>query len=484
MTQITARSGKKSTAIQIIDFQHANDALTARFAPFAAKMARADVPTIVIESFRHYYKQLLRGGSGYIPATEAQPVVDLPMADTLERFAAVGAQALPQTAVIKLNGGLGTTMGMHSPKSLLVVKAGLTFLDIIVRQILHTRTRHDVTLPLILMNSFTTRQPALAALAAYPELEQPVPLDFCQHKVPRIWQSDLSPVTWPADPKLEWSPPGHGDLYLALQTSGMLAQLLAQGYDYLFVSNADNLGATIDLNILGYFAEEKLPFLMEVTERQPADRKGGHLAINSAGNLILREVAQCPPDELTEFQDIQRYSYFNTNNLWLHLPTLQRLLTERQGFFSLPLIRNEKPVDPTEPTSSRVYQLEAAMGQAIAFFPGAQALVVDRSRFLPVKNTNDLLAISSDAYILDRDAHVRINPERQFREAPMVNLDKHIYGLIDHFHEHFPQAIPSLVNCEKLSINGNFYVDGAVTFMGTCTLQHEGEEALQLTNRK
>src|SRR5690606_26731533 len=146
--------------------------------------------------------------------------------------------------------------------------------------------------------------------------------------------------------------------------------------------------------------EKQLPFLMEVADRTRADSKGGHLARRPDGQLILREIAQCPPDELEKFQDIDRYGYFNTNNLWLHLPTLRKILDERKGVLGLPLIRNEKPVDPTNLKSYRVYQLETAMGSAIAVFPGAQAVCVPRTRFLPIKKNNDLLVLWSDAYCL------------------------------------------------------------------------------------
>ena len=210
-------------------------------------------------------------------------------------------------------------------------------------------------------------------------------------------------MTWPADPDKEWCPPGHGDIYPALVTSGMLARMLAQGYEYLFVSNADNLGATLDLSILGFFARHHLPFLMEVAERTAADRKGGHLAQHEDGHLLLRESAQCPPEEESEFQDIRLYRFFNTNNLWIHLPALARLVEKRHGVLGLPLIRNEKPVDPADPTTPRVFQLETAMGAALAVFRGAQALLVPRSRFVPVKKNSDLLVLMSDAYVLAED---------------------------------------------------------------------------------
>src|SRR5438105_1204399 len=83
--------------------------------------------------------------------------------------------------------------------------------------------------------------------------------------------------------ELEWCPPGHGDIYTALVTSGMLDALLDAGYEHAFVSNSDNLGAVLDPRILAWFAAERIPFLMEVADRTEADRKGGHIAQRPGG---------------------------------------------------------------------------------------------------------------------------------------------------------------------------------------------------------
>lgn len=453
-----------------------------RFIPFAEKMREAGQPEIAIRAFRHYYAQLAEGATGYISSREAQPVASLPTAAEISSYAAAGKTALARTVMIKLNGGLGTTMGMSGPKSLIQVKDEFTFLDIIVHQILSIRCQYNVRLPLVLMNSFNTQADSLTALRDYPKLlEQDVPLDFLQHQVPKIWQADLTPVTWPADPAKEWCPPGHGDLYLALQTSGMLETLLAHGYEYAFVSNADNLGATVDLALLGYFAAEQLPFLMEVARRQPADRKGGHLAYHPEQGLILREVAQCPADEMEEFQDLERYQYFNTNNLWVHLPSLQQALVEQGGIVPLPLIRNEKAVDPAQADSPHVYQLETAMGHAIGLFTDAQAVETPRSRFLPVKNTNDLLALWSDAYILRDDYTIQLNPARNVPGELIIDLDKHYYGLFDQLKERFQLGAPSLVNCKQLHVEGDIYFHPSIGLEGDIWLRNYKQRPLYFT---
>lgn len=443
------------------------------FAPFARKMRRADLPQIFIDTFRFYYSQLAEGATGFITRADAGPVAELPDYDRLaasdER---AGRQALARAVVLKLNGGLGTSMGMSGPKSLLTVKDGLSFLDIIVRQVLHLRAQTGVHLPLIFMNSFSTRDETLGALKRYPDFHQDAPLDFVQHKQPKVLKATMQPAEWPADPDKEWCPPGHGDIYTALVTSGMLETLLAQNCEYMFVSNADNLGAELDLRILGYFARHQVPFLMEVADRTAADRKGGHLARRPDGQLILRESAQCPPDEETEFQDIQRFRYFNTNNLWINLRALGNLLARQGNVMPLPLIRNEKPVDPADPSSPRVYQLETAMGAAIAVFAGAQAMRVPRRRFVPVKKNSDLLVLMSDAYVLDEGCSLRLVPHRQ-DVPPVVILDDRYYLLIDDMNRRFVHGAPSLQACEELRVTGDVYFGRGVVVRGKVRVNNE-----------
>ena len=309
--------------------------LTARpdhFEEFATKMRSAHQSQLAIDIFGYYYRQLLAGATGYIDRQEALRVPALPSYEELSnRYEAAGERALERAVILKLNGGLGTSMGMSGPKSLLPVKGNLTFLDVIVRQVMHMRQSTGIRLPLVLMNSVNTRVATEAALKSYPDFRQDIPVDFLQHWKPKIDKHTLGPVTWTADPEKEWCPPGHGDIYVSLMTSGMLDAMLDKGYEYLFVSNSDNLGALLDARILGYLAAEQIPFLMEVAFRTQADRKGGHLAQRPDGQFMLREIAQCPPEELAEFQDINTYKFFNTNNLWIHLPSLKRILDAGNG---------------------------------------------------------------------------------------------------------------------------------------------------------
>ena len=446
------------------------------FAPFETKMQEAGLPRLAIETFRFYFEQLREGVTGSIPEAEIAPVDALPDADDLDGHADAGSRALDATVVIKLNGGLGTSMGMTRAKSLLPVKDGLSFLDIIARQILALRAAHGGRLPLLLMDSFRTRDDSLACLARHEGLASDLPLDFLQHKVPRIRAEDLTPVAWPDDPDAEWCPPGHGDLYTALVTSGLLERLLAAGYRHAFVSNADNLGAVVDPEILGFFVESGAPFLMEVADRTEADRKGGHLARRRAdGQLLLRESAQCPDADEGAFQDTARHRYFNTNTLWLDLATVSRVMDERGGVLGLPMIRNRKHVVASDATSPEVFQLETAMGAALQVFEGASALRVPRTRFAPVKTTSDLLVLWSDVFELDERSRVVPSPRRA-GPPPVVDLDPAHYKLIGDLQARFPEGAPSLVACDRLTLRGDVRFEAGVVVEGSVALHHDGPE--------
>jgi UTP--glucose-1-phosphate uridylyltransferase len=432
------------------------------------KMRREGLPDIAIETFAHYERLLREGESGTLPESEIEPLGELPDAAELPEG---GEEALDRVVVLKLNGGLGTSMGMTRAKSLLEVKDGLSFLDIIVRQVLHLRERTGARIPLLLMNSFATREDSLAALARYPELELDVPPDFVQGKVPKLLADGFEPVEWPDNPALEWAPPGHGDVYTSLATSGVLGELLDRGYEYLFLSNADNLGAVLEPRILGWFAEQGLPFLSEVTDRTEGDKKGGHLARRrDGGGPVLRETAQTPDEDMEAFQDTTRHRFFNCNTIWLDLRALRRTLEERGGVLGLPMIVNRKTVDPTDPSSPEVIQLETAMGAAIDVFEGAAALHVPRSRFVPVKTTNELLALRSDAYDLADDWTVRLVPPRDGR-PPLVELDSAHFKLLHDFEARFAAGPPSLAECERLTVRGDVSFGRDVVVRGSATVE-------------
>jgi UTP--glucose-1-phosphate uridylyltransferase len=456
------------------------DQFEKQFAPFAAKMRAANIPEIAIENFKAHYAQLFAGDTGYLPEDHITPIEALPDAEQLEDgLAEVGHSVTQSVIMLKLNGGLGTSMGLQKAKSLLTVKADLSFLDSIIQQAI------QLDIPLVLMNSFATRTDSMAVISAYPELKQDLPFDFLQHKILKVNQSDLSPAEFQENSELEWCPPGHGDIYTALITSGALQELLKNDYRYAFVSNADNLGAVLDPKILGYFVDTGVDFMMEVADRTEADRKGGHLAraADAGRRLILRESAQCPSQDLEHFQDITRHRYFNTNNLWIDLRALWKLMKEGQEAPVLPLIRNAKTVDPADKTSTPVYQLESAMGSAISVFKEAQAIRVPRSRFAPVKTCADLLVVRSDATVLTDDFRIVPHPSRK-DVLPAVNLDHRYYRLIQDLEARFPEGPPSLLQCESLSIEGDVRFGRDVVLKGKVRLINGTQFQQHIPERK
>lgn len=425
------------------------------------KMRGVGLSDAAIGAFRHSVNVLESKQSMMIPEADIMPAEGVAeweslVAATPEADAALLAQAV----MIKLNGGLGTGMGLQKAKSLLEIKPGVTFLDVIVRQVRHLREQAGYPVSLLLMNSFSTGADTMAHLAQYAAegFADPQQVEMIQNRVPKLLTDTLEPVQFPANPDLEWCPPGHGDIYPALVGSGWLDKLLAAGVKYAFVSNSDNLGAQPDTRFLRWFAESGVPFVMEVTRRTEADKKGGHLATRKTdGQPLLREIAQCPDADVADFQDINKHRYFNTNNLWIRLDVLKDLLNANDGVLPLPVIRNTKTVDPRDAATPQVYQLETAMGAAIQCFPGAKAVCVPRTRFFPVKTCSDLLLLRSDAVEITDTGLMALAPECK-GVAPIVQLDSKLYKLVDSLDA---LGVPSLKHVSKLTVTGpHHFADG------------------------
>ncbi len=443
------------------------------FSELCEKLVSSGAGENAIRAFRNNYEKLLSGESGQISDQEIEPIEEIAHYSELSKYTAHGKDCFSRVAILKLNGGLGTSMGLERAKSLIAAHAGLSFLDIVVAQTRYLRKKWGVSLPLLFMNSFYTDQDTRAALASCSDFDQgPIPLYFMQNQVPKVLQQNLAPVSWPQNPALEWCPPGHGDLYTVLQEIQLLEKFVEQGIDYLFVSNSDNLGAVLDPALLGFMDRENLPFLMEVASRTEADRKGGHLARRrGAQGLILREAAQCPEDQLESFQDIKKYSYFNTNSIWISLQALKQVLDASAGVLDLPLIRNQKHLDPNNANSPLVYQLENAMGAAVALFPEARAVCVPRDRFAPVKTTDDLLALRSDAYQLSESFQLQPAQRRKSQNL-FVRLDTKFYRSLSDFDQRFAQGVPSLVQCERFEVQGDIRFGSNISCRGSVMLRN------------
>merc|ERR1712190_378558 len=230
----------------------------------------------------------------------------------------------------------------------------------------------------------------------------------------------------------------------------------------------------MDLKILSHFAATKAPFMMEVATRTDADKKGGHLAMDKAKKgLLLRESAQCPDEDEKEFQNVGKYKFFNTNNLWVDLEALKAQFDASGGSLPLPVMKNAKTVDPRDKKSTKVLQLETAMGAAISCFEGSAAVLIPRSRFAPVKTTNDLLALRSDAYTLTDDYRITLAPERA-GVPPNIKLDGR-YKFVDAMETLIPEGAPSLIGCKSLAVEGEVIFRKGVIFKGSVVVKNSGD---------
>ena len=448
---------------------------------FIVKMRRENIPEAAIAVFVNYYRQLADSQAITVPESTIDPLSgdSIPNSAAIQHHATFGMTELKKTAILKLNGGLGTTMGLHGPKSLIIVKDGLSFLEISINQIRHINNRLGVTIPLLLMNSFFTDATTRDALKRWRDLPPGLVEPFLQHKFPKVKAPDiLGPIDCPEQPAREWNPAGHGDLLLSLKTSGLLDELLNKGYRYLFVSNIDNLGADINAAILGFFVSEKLDFLMEVTDRTPMDRKGGHLAKLKNGGLVLREASQCGERDKEYFSDISRHRFFNTNNLWLNLESVSKTVDAKKHEDML-LIINRKKLDPSDPCSSDVLQLESALGSAIGIFEKSGAIRVDRSRFAPVKNCDELLLVRSDYFQLLPDFRIGPNSSRA-SAGTIVSLDPAFYSTIDLLEQRFPFGSPSLVDCTGFTVKGDVTFGRNVTLHGQVAITNKSDRQVTI----
>eukprot|EP00741_Cyanophora_paradoxa_P006884 tig00001049_g6659.t1 len=376
-----------------------------------------------------------------------------------ERIRAEDRELLDKLVVLKLNGGLGTTMGCTGPKSTIEVRNELTFLDLTVRQIQGLNRAYGTDVPLVLMNSFNTESDTKKTLSRY---KKKINVQtFMQKKFPRILKESHMPMAASYTSGNEaWYPPGHGDVFDSLFHSDLFEKLRAAGKEYIFISNIDNLGATVDLNIARYMAFNRdCEFVMEVTDRTRSDVKGGVL-IDYGGHRRLLEVAQVPPSKREEFNSIKKFNIFNTNNLWVRLDAVEKRLPE----LSLDIIVNNKQTKD----GTNVIQLETAAGAAIQHFRGAVGINVPRHRFLPVKGTSDLFVVQSNLYNLEHNC-LRLSPKRVqlmgSASLPVVKLGDNFSKVAD-YNSRF-KAIPDILELDHLTVSGDVTFGSDVALKGT-----------------
>ncbi|XP_049899736.1 UTP--glucose-1-phosphate uridylyltransferase-like isoform X4 [Epinephelus lanceolatus] len=433
-----------------------------------ANKAEAEISRKDFDGFKELFHRFLQVKG---PSVEWAKI-NRPPEDSIQPYEKIKMKGLPDNitaslnklAVVKLNGGLGTSMGCKGPKSLISVRNENTFLDLTVQQIEHLNKTFNAEVPLVLMNSFNTDEDTNKILQKYKHHRVKIHT-FNQSRYPRINKESLLPIAKNMGMSGEngeaWYPPGHGDIYASFSNSGVLDKLLAEGKEYIFVSNIDNLGATVDLFILHHLmsqpADRRCEFIMEVTDKTRADVKGGTL-IQYEDHLRLLEIAQVPKAHVDEFKSVTKFKIFNTNNLWISLPAIKRL--HEKNAMDLEIIVNPKTLDG----GLNVIQLETAVGAAIKSFNNAMGVNVPRSRFLPVKTSSDLLLVMSNLYSLDAGS-LTMSKKREFPTTPHVKLGSSFTKVQD-FLTRF-ESIPDMLELDHLTVSGDVTFGKNVCLKGT-----------------
>ncbi|GFZ18480.1 UDP-glucose pyrophosphorylase 2 [Actinidia rufa] len=352
--------------------------------------------------------------------------------------AAETKKLLDKLVVLKLNGGLGTTMGCTGPKSVIEVRNGLTFLDLIVIQIESLNAKYGCNVPLLLMNSFNTHDDTQKIVEKYANSNIEIHT-FNQSQYPRSVVDNFMPLPCKGNTgKDGWYPPGHGDVFPSLKIVASLTHYCRSVAE-----------------ILNHLVQNRNEYCMEVTPKTLADVKGGTL-ISYEGKVQLLEIAQVPDENVNEFKSIEKFKIFNTNNLWVNLGAIKRLV--EADALKMEIIPNPKEVDGV-----KVLQLETAAGAAIRFFDNAIGINVPRSRFLPVKATSDLLLVQSDLYTLN-DGFVTRNPARANPANPSIELGpefKKVANFLNRF-----KTIPSIIELDSLKLTGDVVFGAGVTLKG------------------
>mmetsp|Transcript_7527 Transcript_7527/g.16400 ORF Transcript_7527/g.16400 Transcript_7527/m.16400 type:complete len:509 (+) Transcript_7527:212-1738(+) len=381
-------------------------------------------------------------------------------------------ELLNKLVILKLNGGLGTTMGCKGPKSAIEVRNSLSFLDLAVRQIEFLNTKHGVDVPLILMNSFNTDEETKRVVSKYAKRHVSI-RTFVQSKFPRCDKTTMTPVTtekFSHDTRGLWYPPGHGDVYAALARNGLLQHLISMGKEYIFISNIDNLGATVDLNILYHLMENDYKFCMEVTKRERQDISGGTL-VELHGKPVLLEKYALPKVLGDNIRRDKRFDKFNTNNIWVNLREMQRLVSVHKSL-NLQVIVKEKMTTFPNGTEAPCLTFLTAAGAAISLFDDVCVVSVPRERFLPVKTTDDLFAVQSDLFTV-KHGTLHLSEKRTITpRVPTVKLGP-CFKTVDEYMQRLPFGVPDIIDLEHLTVSGSVSFRNRIQLKGTVIIVAE-----------
>jgi len=243
------------------------------------------------------------------------------------------------------------------------------------------------------MNSFNTDTDTKRVISKY-ETAGVTIYTFNQSRYPRLDSTSKLPLPVNSNEKENWYPPGHGDFLCSFVNSSIFPTIL-KSKKYIFLSNVDNIGAIVDPKIAKLVSDKDLDFCIELIPKSKNDLKGGTI-IEYENRLTLMEIAQVPKDKVEDFQDLNKFKVFNTNNVWMNVQSVERVVKSGKLFDNIDIIENRKCFE-----GRNVIQLETAIGCAIAAFDKTCCVVVSKKRFLPVKTCNDLLVVRSDLYRFD-----------------------------------------------------------------------------------
>jgi len=443
----------------------------------AEKMAARNVSAGAIDHFLACRRTIMdRGTTGdQVKWEDVRPFTDTDIIqldsarqEQQEYYARIGEEHLEHVVVVKLNGGRSTSMGGAVPKCFVQAKNSMSFLDIAMKRIMYLNDRFKVEIPLVLMDSFFTNQATEKIVGRTPLLI----MNFIQNEYPRLVAQDFSILD--TNTEEDWCPAGHGDFYISFYESGLLHKLLELGYRWVFISNIDNLCADVSPHLLGLMIDGGHDFMMEVTRKTRADVKGGAPAFIK-GHPGLLEIAQVAPEHEQEFQDIDKFRYFNTNNLWIDIEAIRDKIEAKS--LKIPTILNPKTI-----MNKEIIQIETAMGAAMGAFSKPAAIAVPRSRFFPIKKMKDLLILQSDAFLLDEQYRIVPNNRRPER---LPFLPEVVFGngfmadneLANWFAD---PATLSLVEAESLAVNGKVFFEKNVVVKGKVEVTQQGEEQLRI----
>uniref|UniRef100_A0A8R1DY65 UTP--glucose-1-phosphate uridylyltransferase n=1 Tax=Caenorhabditis japonica TaxID=281687 RepID=A0A8R1DY65_CAEJA len=361
--------------------------------------------------------------------------------------------------VIKLNGGLGTTMGCKKAKSLVEVIDGYSFLDLAVLEHEKMCNTFGVKTPLYLMNSFYTDEDTKEHISKkqYTNVRT-----FLQSKCPRLDAETKLPIEddeWKED---AWCPPGHGNIFQSLENSGLLDELISEGREIVFVSNIDNTGALVSLPIAQMMLEKRVDYVMECTDKTKVDIKGGTL-IEINNQMMHLEMPQVPIEHLKDFCSTEVFKIFNTNNIWFNLNAVKRLL---------PNIRSEIIVNKKNVRGRDVLQLEFSIGGCIKNFPNALCVHVQRPRFRPVKNLGDFLSLRS--FFADPE-----NVSDKLGSTPIVSLDSSVYTNVEEVVKRFPYPL-DMKKCTEFKVVGDVFFGKDVRLHGNVTIENKTREPVHI----